>query len=62
MNKPILTIIPQPRKSARPNPVLWFFDVERLLRTIDDDNFDVKAQANYDELDDEEDYGKRERI
>ena len=44
----------QPRKSARPNPVVRFFDIERLLRTIDDDNLDTKAKANYDESDDEE--------
>ncbi|SRR6266498_4686881 len=46
----------QLRKSSRPNPVLKFFDVHRLLRTIDDDDDDDrKAQADYDESDDEED-------
>lgn len=45
----------KPRKSARPNPVVRFFDTERLLRTIDDDNLDTKAKANYDESDDDED-------
>ena len=61
MNKMTLTITPQPRKSARPNPVVRFFDIERLLRTIDDDNLDVKAKANYDESDDEEDVILREK-
>jgi hypothetical protein len=31
----------QPRK-----PVVQFFDIERLLRTIDDDNLDTKAKEN----------------
>jgi hypothetical protein len=39
----------QPRK-----PIIRLFDIERLLRTIDDDNLDTKAKANYDESDDEE--------
>jgi hypothetical protein len=43
----------QIRKSAHPNPVLKFYDVERLLRSIDDD--DRADNANYDESDDEDD-------
>ena len=36
--------------------VARFFDIERLLHTIDDDNLlDIKAKAKYDESDDEED-------
>jgi hypothetical protein len=31
-----------------------FFDIERLLRTINDDNLDTKGKVNYDESDDEE--------
>jgi len=55
MNKTTLTITPQPHKSARPNPVVQFFDIEQLLHTIDDNNLDVKAKANYNKSDNEED-------
>ena len=42
----------QIRKSAHPNPVLKFYDIERLLRSIDDDG--RADYTNYDESDDEE--------
>ena len=54
MNETKLMTLLQPRKSARPNPVVRFFDIERLLRTIDDDDLDNKGNVNYDESDDEE--------
>ena len=44
----------QLRKTSCPNPVVKFFDIHRLLRTIDDDDNDRKAQDDYDESDDEE--------
>ena len=50
----------QLRKTSRPNPVVKFFDIHRLLRTIDDDDNDQKAQAEYDESDDEEEVILRE--
>ena len=42
----------QLRKSARPNPIVRFFDIEKLL-SFDDDILDTKTKAN--EFDDEED-------
>ncbi|KIM38034.1 hypothetical protein M413DRAFT_76363 [Hebeloma cylindrosporum] len=48
---------PRLRKSARPNPTIKFFNVERLLRPIDNDEGreEAAAGANYDESEDEED-------
>ncbi|CAA7268960.1 unnamed protein product [Cyclocybe aegerita] len=43
------------RKSSRPNPLLKFFDINRLLRSIENDNDDGKAASDYDESEDEED-------
>jgi hypothetical protein len=41
------------RKSSHPNPTIKFFDVTRLLRSIDDADSDVKNDSNYDESDSE---------
>ncbi|KAJ3510647.1 hypothetical protein NLJ89_g4557 [Agrocybe chaxingu] len=43
------------RKSSRPNPLLKFFDIDRLLRSIENDDDDGKAAPDYDESEDEED-------
>ena len=47
----------QLRKSAHPNPTLKFFNIERLLRPIDNDEGREEAggEVNYDESEDEED-------
>jgi len=42
------------RRSAHPNPIIKFFDIERLLRPIDNKNATAKLDPNYDESDDEE--------
>ncbi|KAF5328452.1 hypothetical protein D9611_015136 [Ephemerocybe angulata] len=44
--------IQQLRRSARPHPVIRFFDVKRLRRGLDDDERD--EDVNYDESDDED--------
>jgi hypothetical protein len=46
------------RKSSHPNPTIKFFDVNRLLRSIDVDS-DVKNDplANYDESESDDDDG-----
>ncbi|CAA7260791.1 unnamed protein product [Cyclocybe aegerita] len=43
------------RKPSRPNPLLKFFDINRLLRSIENDDDDGKAAPDYDESEDEED-------
>jgi len=45
------------RKNAHPNPTIKFFNIERLLRPIDNDEGREEAggKANYDESEDEED-------
>jgi hypothetical protein len=48
---------PQLRKSAHPNPTVKFFNIQRLLCPIDNDEGREEAggQANYEESEDEED-------
>ncbi|KAF8957185.1 hypothetical protein BDZ97DRAFT_2062413 [Flammula alnicola] len=41
--------------TTHPNPVIKIFDIEQLLRSIDDDGASAKLDPNYDESDDEED-------
>ena len=43
------------RKSSHPNPTIKFFDVSRLLHSIDDVNSDVKSDPNYDESESDDD-------
>lgn len=52
------------RKSSHPNPTIKFFDVTRLLRSIDDADSDVKNDPNYDESDseDEDDNGVAKKL
>jgi hypothetical protein len=47
------------RRSAHPNPVIKFFDIERLLRPIENRNATTKLDHNYDESDDEEEVDLR---
>lgn len=52
-------LFPQVRRSAHPNPVIKFFDIERLLRPIDNGNAAAKLDPNHDEADDEEEVNLR---
>ena len=45
----------QLRKTSHPDPVVKFFNVRHLLRTIDDENEDRNAQGNHDTSDNEKD-------
>lgn len=48
---------PKLRKSAHPNPTIKFFNIERMLRPIDNDEGREEAggAVNYDESEDEDD-------